>query len=249
MAQEHRSTQRALDIFELLAFGDNTAGCTLTENAAKLHAPKSSVSPIIHTLAANRYLKYDSDTARYRIGRRTFEIGSSYIKNDVFYSQAISIMQNIVNQCSETCHLGELQDQYIQYLMKVESPEPISMMSAPGKRLPANCTALGKALLCEYSLEELKDLFGGQLVKLTEHSVVDINVLYQQLLEVRQTGIAREKEENYQFVQCMATPIYKNGKPAVALSVSIPTFRYTGEKGALIEKLLLDAKMSMELII
>lgn len=264
MAQEHRSTQRALDILELLAFGDNSSGCipteivkngnhvtgfTLTEIATKLHVPKSSISPIIHTLTANRYLKYDSDTARYCIGRRTFEIGNTYIKNDVFYSQAISIMQNIVHQCSETCHLGELQGRDIQYLMKVESPGPITMTSTPGKRLPANCTALGKALLCEYTFEELKDLFDGQLIGLTEHSVVDLDVLYQQLQEVRRTGIAQEKEENYEFVQCVATPIYKNGKPVQALSVSFPTFHYTQEKEQQIETLLLDAKKSLELII
>ena len=102
MTQEHRSTMRALSIFELLAFGDNSEGYTLTEIATKLRAPKSSISPIIHTLTTNRYLKYNSDTARYSIGRRAFEVGNTYIKNDVFYSQAISIMQDIARQCSET---------------------------------------------------------------------------------------------------------------------------------------------------
>ena len=48
MTQEHRSTMRALSIFELLAFGDNSEGYTLTEIATKLRAPKSSISPIIH---------------------------------------------------------------------------------------------------------------------------------------------------------------------------------------------------------
>ena len=84
MTQEHRSTMRALSIFELLAFGDNSEGYTLTEIATKLRAPKSSISPIIHTLTTNRYLKYNSDTARYSIGRRAFEVGNTYIKNDVF---------------------------------------------------------------------------------------------------------------------------------------------------------------------
>ena len=59
MTQEHRSTMRALSIFELLAFGDNSEGYTLTEIVTKLRAPKSSISPIIHTLTTNRYLKYN----------------------------------------------------------------------------------------------------------------------------------------------------------------------------------------------
>ena len=73
--------------------------------------------------------------------------------------------------------------------------------------------------------------------------------LYQQTQMVRKTQIAREKEENYQFIQCLATPIYKNEKPFFAMSVSVPTFRYTEEKGQQIEKLLLEAKKSLELIL
>ena len=156
MAQQHRSTQRALDILSLLALCGDTKGYTLTEIATALNVPKSSVSPIIHTLEANHYLTYSSPEAKYSIGRKAFEVGSAYVKNDIFYSQAISIMQSIVDTCSETCHMGELQGMNVQYLMKVESPEPISMMSAVGKQLPANCTALGKALLCEHTLDEIK---------------------------------------------------------------------------------------------
>ena len=43
MAQEHRSTQRVLDIFELLAFGERSTGYTLTEIATELQVPKSSI--------------------------------------------------------------------------------------------------------------------------------------------------------------------------------------------------------------
>lgn len=249
MAQQHRSTQRALDILSLLALCGDTKGYTLTEIATALDVPKSSVSPIIHTLESNHYLKYSSPEAKYSIGRKAFEVGSAYVKNDIFYSQAISIMQSIVDACSETCHMGELQGMNVQYLMKVESPEPISMFSAVGKQIPANCTALGKALLCEHTLDEIKALFKDGLPKMTEHSVADAEQLYQQTKMVRKTQIAREKEENYQFIQCLATPIYKNEKPFFAMSVSVPTFRYTEEKGQQIEKLLLEAKKNLELIL
>ena len=78
------------------------------------------------------------------------------------------------------------------------------MFSAVGKQIPANCTALGKALLCEHTLDEIKALFKDGLPKMTEHSVADAEQLYQQTKMVRKTQIAREKEENYQFIQCLA---------------------------------------------
>lgn len=84
MAQQHRSTQRALDILSLLALCGDTKGYTLTEIATALNVPKSSVSPIIHTLEANHYLTYSSPEAKYSIGRKAFEVGSAYVKNDIF---------------------------------------------------------------------------------------------------------------------------------------------------------------------
>lgn len=77
MAQQHRSTQRALDILSLLALCGDTKGYTLTEIATALNVPKSSVSPIIHTLEANHYLTYfllrqntASDAKRLRLAAR-----------------------------------------------------------------------------------------------------------------------------------------------------------------------------------
>ncbi len=79
-------------------------------------------------------------------------------------------------------------------------------------------------------------MFSDGFPRLTKHSIVDANVLYQQLLDVRQTAIAREKEENNEFVQCIATPLYKNGKPVLALSVSFPDLPLYGGEGETIRK-------------
>ena len=51
MQSDHRSTERVLDILELLAFRDASDGLTLTEISNSLQSPKSSISPILHTMA------------------------------------------------------------------------------------------------------------------------------------------------------------------------------------------------------
>lgn len=68
-------------------------------------------------------------------------------------------MKAIVNQCAEICQFGILEHSDVLYLAKVDSPEPIRLSSSIGKRLPAYCTSLGKALLCEFSKEELQELY------------------------------------------------------------------------------------------
>lgn len=50
--------------------------------------------------------------------------------------------------------------------------------------------------------------------------------------------MAYECEESNELIRCIAKPIYKNQKVVAAISVAVPTFRYTIEKQELIERLL-----------
>ena len=114
----HRSTQRVMEILELIAFSGVEDGFSLTQVATVLKCPKSSISPILHTLAAGGYLSYDQAQMKYTIGRRLFEVGNTYLNNDDFYVQTLAIMRKVVDLCSESCHLAELRDDNVLYLLK-----------------------------------------------------------------------------------------------------------------------------------
>ena len=71
MAQTpHRSTSRVLDIFDLLS--TTMEGFTLTEIAQALQSPKSSILPILQTMASRNYIDLDYRTNRYTIGINLF---------------------------------------------------------------------------------------------------------------------------------------------------------------------------------
>ena len=57
---EHRPTARVLNILELLAA--NQEGLTLTEIAEAIDAPKSSILPLIHTMAQRKFIFLDVHT-------------------------------------------------------------------------------------------------------------------------------------------------------------------------------------------
>ena len=100
MGQEpHRATTRALDILEYLA-DVGGAGSTLTELAAALDAPKSSLFPIVHTLAERRYIRLDRETGRYAVGISAYALGAAYTagrnRNALRYIQ--EVMEDIVER-------------------------------------------------------------------------------------------------------------------------------------------------------
>ena len=236
----HRSTQRAIDIMNLVSI-HNAEGLTMTELSLLLNAPKSSLFSIIHTLEKNDILSLDQSTGKYRMGMRIYMMAYSYMRGDSIRPAIRQEMKRITDSCRETCYFGILRGGDVLYLLKEESPEPLRMVSQ-GNKLPAYCTGLGKALLSEKTPEDLRSLYPEGLAPLTEHTITDLDELAIQLERVRETGIAFENEESTQYVRCIGIPIRSAAGICAAMSVAIPAFRYDEEKEREVISLLREAQ-------
>ena len=120
------------------------------------------------------------------------------------------------------------------------------MISWVGNRLPANATAIGKALLSGLTDAEVRKLYANGLPQLTEQTITDPAVLLAQLADVRAGGIATEREESTPQLACWAVPLHRQGKVFAALSVSVPLFRCQKEKVDLVCQCLRKAQAEIE---
>lgn len=242
----HKPTERVLSIFNLLS--GHPEGLTLTQIAQQLSIPKSTLSPILQEMTFQNYLHLDDDTSLYFIGISLHAIASSYDVTNELIPKVKTVMQRITEQSNEMCQLGILEGTEILYLLK-EVPKtemPIQIISHTGKKLPAYATALGKALLSYYTLEELKELYPEGLEAVTPHTITDMDVLWTQLQDIKQSNISHESEETTPFLCCYATPITLSETERIALSISLPVFLCTDEKVAQIKSLLIEAKNEIE---
>lgn len=239
----HRATSRVLDILELVA--DNPSQLTLTDICSRTSSPKSSLYPILYTLTARHYLALDSNS-HYRIDYAAHKIGQAYLSQMDFLDNVEKILTDLTNICLETSHFATLADGEVLYLKKIDSPEFIRMTSRVGITLPAYGTSLGKALLMDYELNDLKKLYPNGLKPLTPHTITDFNVLMSQIHEARVSGYTYEIEESTPYIRCYAVPIRQNNRVVAAISVAIPIFRYTDTKADLVRTLLFDAKSKLE---
>ncbi|MEA4941950.1 MAG: IclR family transcriptional regulator [Oscillibacter sp.] len=245
LQDQHRSTARVLDILEELAFSPDGEGFTFTELATTLGAPKSSLFPIIHTLEERKYIQKDRQSGKYSIGIRTCLLNAGF-QDDGGIKLVSKIMHSIVDVCEETCQLGVLDEGNVFYIQKVDSPQKIRMISHVGTKLPANSTAIGKALLSGLDDEAVKALYPGGLPRLTENTIVDMHQLLSQLNDIRGSGIAWEKEESTPQLSCWAVPLYSQGIVFAALSVTVPLFRCSDEKEQIVRTCLLNARKEIE---
>jgi len=141
-----------------------------------------------------------------------------------------SQLSELVEMFGETCYCGTLVNGSVLYIEKVDSSQPLRMLTSLGKQLPAYATSIGKALLMDKTEEDLCSLYPNGLKPLTANTITDISVLSEQLSVARQAGYTWEIEESMEHIRCFAAPIRKFGKIVAAISVAIPLFRYQDEK-------------------
>lgn len=239
----HKPTERVLAIMLLLA--QHKDGLNLTDISEKTTFPKSTISPILTTLAEMKFI-YKNDSGNYKIGINSFIVGESFVESTTVLGLIKSYMREIVDQCNEICQLGILNGTKVLYVAKTDPNQPIKLVSSVGKMLPAHATSLGKSLLSKYSPEEIKLLFKEGLSSMTENTITDIDTLIEEIRLVKERNYSMESEESAVGIECVAIPIIHHGTVVASISISIPKYRITETKLEKVIQVLLRSKEQIE---
>ena len=221
-----KSLVKALNIVELL--GTTESGITLTEISAKLRIGKSTVHRILATLRDHDFVWLDPFSSRYVVGAKVLQLSEQLSRHSILIRYGTPILARLSQATDETSNLGVLDGKEVLYLIMKESSHPLQVTGQVGKRLPAHCTAVGKALLSGLSREEIIRLYQNKqtLEAPTPQSISTLSGLCDHIDNVRTTGLALDHEELYTGVVCMGAPIRnRHGRVVAAISISFPKHR------------------------
>ena len=244
----NRTLQRGLNILELLS--EHPDGLELHEIARALTLPKSTAHNLMQTLLAMRYVRL-TPAARYQLTLKTFEVGAAVAQGTDVGQVLRQYMMKAFAECNETMHCGVLAGRKVLYIDKIESTRSIRMASHVGIRMPLHATAMGKAFLAAMDDRQVRALLSGEpLERLTPSTITDMDALLAQLAEIRARGWATEAEENAENVCCVGVAVMdRDGQPAYALSISVPSFRVDEALTARYGALLMQAKHRIERVL
>src|SRR5206468_2448939 len=125
----------------------------------------------------------------------------------------------------ETMQLGALTGLEVTYIARHDGRQPIRLASEIGRRLPASCTAIGKAALASLDPDEVSERLRGveSLPQLTGRSHRTVAALLDDIDEVRRRGYAIDDEETADGVICLgvAVPARRRGDGPYAASVTL----------------------------
>jgi DNA-binding IclR family transcriptional regulator len=240
----HRSTQRVLEIMELVS--GSASGYTLTQLSSALSAPKSSLFPILQTLRAKHFLSYSVKEQLYKIGPAAFQVGMSFVNKTNIMGFVEREIDEIVKRCLETVHFAIIDNGNVVYLIKKDSPQAVRMISTVGLTMPAYGAAIGKALLIDKNIEELRDMYPDGLKPLTNNTITDFETLHTQLLSFRKDDISYEYEESNTAIRCVGAALRRGGEIVSALSIAAPIFRCSDADMEKYRSMLLESKQKLE---
>ncbi|MFB9569839.1 IclR family transcriptional regulator domain-containing protein [Saccharopolyspora hordei] len=237
MARAVPAVERAFDVLELFLDAPELSAPEIT---AQLGLPRTTVHELVGTLSERGYLMpAGRGSNKFRLGVRGFQLGSAYAERLDLAREGQLVAEEIAERCQETVHVGVREGTEVLYVAKVDSSHPVRMVSAVGRRLPAHCTAVGKALLSALSREEVDELYGNRRLKaMTEHSITTRKALRAELDQIAEDGVAREYCESNEAVACVASPVRDHtGAVVAAISIAVPILRWNEETEAALRDL------------
>lgn len=222
----HQTLQKAARVLNL--FSVKQPEWAVGEVARALELPKSTVSEILSSLAAQGLLRR-SGPGQYRLGWRLLELGQTLLQTTEFRTEARSVMQELVASWGETTHLAALEAGQVIYVEKLQGTQAIQIsQSGIGFRLAAHCSGVGKVLLAHLPWPEVTEFVEQHgLPMLTPKTITTLEHLASELESVRRHGYAYDLEEVSADLCCVAAPIHDfEGQVIAAISLSVPAFRF-----------------------
>ena len=223
-------TRAAAILGALAEMGDGVAGPS--ELARRLGLPKSSIANICAALADVGLLRRVG--TGFALGRRLAELGGAYLAGIDQVQEFHEASKVLPAGSEETVQFAVLDGLEMTYLARHDGRQPVRLSSGVGRRLPATCTATGKAALASLDDADLQGRLAGvtTLPVLTRHSHRTVAELLADLREVRSRGYAIDDEETVEGVVCYAVmiPSRQPGEGPCAASITLLKARATAER-------------------
>ncbi len=214
---------RGIQILELIASSRRT--WSLTEIATELGIAKSSVFGLCGTLQAAGLLDRRSD-GTYRLGIKLVDLANARLEDSDLASAFYATLESLGAFHQEAVILSIRDGADIVYVACRNSPLPLGVTFRIGMRLPACCTATGKASLSTLSDDTVRSIYARhKLVRLTVNGVATVDDLLKQLAAIRRNGYSVDDGETREHMCSFGAPVFDRGQGPAIGGVAISFFK------------------------
>jgi len=220
------SLERGLSI--LSAFSGNRPVLGIADLARVVGLTKSTTHRYIATLVKLDYVQQDPDTKKYYLGPRVVDLGFAAIDSMELTRVAAPSLQALADETGYTVSMALCDGPDVVYVDRRRSgrrrtPLAMDLNLHIGSRLPAYCTALGKAILAFKDPATLREILDRtDMARRGPNTLTNREQLMAALAKVRATGVAVNNEELAPGLRSFAAPVRdRTGAVVAAINIAV----------------------------
>lgn len=195
------------------------------ELARRLDLPRSTVFRLLSTLETLGFLERTGSGNDYRLGMAVLRLGFEYLSSLELTELGQPVLARLCDEIRYPCNLVVRDGRSIVYVAKVTPPTPFVSAVHIGTRLPAHATVLGRILLEDLTLPELRALYPEEhLEAFSDRTPKTVLELFDMVEVDRQRGYVLGEGFYEASISTIAAPVRdESGHIVAALGATIPS--------------------------
>lgn len=225
---------RVADI--LRALENEPDGLSLAQIAARVGLARSTVHRLTVGLTSEGFVIPASPNGRVRLGPALTRLGVASRRE--LKEELEPFVRRLADALEETIDVAVLDGPSVRFVDQIEGAHRLRAVSRVGDRFPLHCSANGKALLAALPREQAERLLPPRLEAFTPHTITSRAEIWKELDRITQAGCAFDREEHSLGICAVAAVVRDASEAAAALTVVVPTQRFTGNEQYFVDQLL-----------
>jgi len=216
------SLARGLAVLEAVAASNDPMTIADVSRIAGLN--RASVRRALHTLEQLGYVT--SDPGGFAITMKPLALSQHLLAPTALAHLSQPLLDRLRDDLGESCSLGILEGDHIQYIARAEAYRILSIGLRVGSRLPLYPTSMGRVLLAAMQPDELDGYLRRTSVRaLTGKTITDPRQIRKLIRQVSADGFAIVDQELEIGLRSIAAPVTQNGRTVAALNVGTSSAR------------------------
>ena len=225
-----RSVARAVSILE--QFTLDRPELNLTEISNGIGLSKSTTHRLLSTLETTEMVEFEKKTGHYRLGLKTFRLGSVVSKSMELVKQADPLLWNLADETDETSFLLVADGNEALCLRRFDGTHHVRVLFLEaGKHSAFNCGAAQRVLLAHLPEWRWEEVVANHARRMTQYSLVSRDELERDRREIRERGYSVSWEDVTMHACALGAPVRDStGTVIAAVSVSGIVQRFSAER-------------------
>jgi DNA-binding IclR family transcriptional regulator len=192
--------------------------------AKRLDVPRSTVFRLLATLERMGFVERNEGGRDYRLGMSVLRLGFEYLASLELTEIGRPLLECLRDEIQYSTNLVVRDGRSIVYVAKSSASAPFTSTVNVGTRLPAHATVLGRVLLQDLTLPQLRELYPEEHLKVhSENTPRTVLELFNVVQGDRERGYVFGEGFFEQGISTVAAPVRDHsGQVVAALGATIP---------------------------